>query len=203
MPLSRLLIATGNPGKFKELAALLADVPFQLVSLTDLRIESDPEEAGATFEENATIKAVAAMERSGLTSLADDSGLEVEALGGEPGVRSARYAGDDATDSERVAYLLSKLENIDVDLLARFRCVIAVASTGGDVDFFTGEVAGTIVKTPRGSNGFGYDPIFLVQGKDRTMAELTNDEKNDISHRASAARKAAAALSRVARSDNT
>ena len=195
----KLLIATRNPGKFQELTALLADCPFTAVSLTEAGIDLDVAETGSTFEENASLKAATYARMSGLIALADDSGLEVDALGGEPGVLSSRYAGDGATDAQRIAYLLKKLDNIPgEELSARFRCVIAVASPGKRVDLYAGECYGMIVRKPRGANGFGYDPIFLLPDLGKTMAELEPDEKNRISHRATAARKAAAALKQAA-----
>ena len=194
----RLLIATANAGKLRELSSLLRDVPFDLVSLRDLGISEDVEETGATYEANALIKATAYCRMSGLPSLADDSGLEVEALGWEPGVRSARYAGPGKSDSDRIAYLLRKLDNKREAGLARFRCAIAVAWPDGAVESHDGEVRGEITKMPRGENGFGYDPIFVVEGFDRTMAELTTEEKERVSHRARAAHKATASLKAAA-----
>lgn len=192
---ARLLVATRNQGKLRELAALLADVPFTLVSLDDVGIDADVEETGATLEENATLKAEAYARLSGLPSLADDSGLEVEALGGEPGPRSSRYAGEGATDAQRIAFLLKKLDNIPEDAWrARFRCVIAVAWPSEQVELHTGTCEGRIVRSPRGSSGFGYDPVFFLPGHGKTMAELTPEEKNRVSHRSVAARKTAAAL---------
>ncbi|MDP6402629.1 MAG: RdgB/HAM1 family non-canonical purine NTP pyrophosphatase [SAR202 cluster bacterium] len=191
----RLLVATRNRGKLRELAALLADVPFTLVSLDDVGIDTDVEETGSTLEENATLKAVTYARLSGLPSLADDSGLEVEALGGEPGPLSSRYAGEDANDAQRIAFLHKKLDNIPEDTWrARFRCVIAVAWLSEPVVLHTGTCEGRIVSSPRGSSGFGYDPVFFLPGLGKTMAELTPEEKNRISHRSVAARKAAEAL---------
>ena len=203
----RLLIGTGNPGKLKELSALLADVPFELISLVDAGIDHDVEETGATFEENAMLKAETYCRLSGLPVLADDSGLEVEALGGEPGVRSSRYAGDDADDARRIAFLLDKLSVTPPDRRhARFRCVIAIAWPRHQprseetqlVELHQGECSGRIIDSPRGSFGFGYDPIFLLPEYSKTMAELTAQEKNDVSHRSIAARKAAESLRRKA-----
>ena len=131
----------------------------------------------------------------GLPTLADDSGLEVDALGGEPGVRSARYAGDDATDADRVAFLLGRLQNEGMGpWRARFRCVIAIAWRHDDVETHAGVCEGMIIDSPRGSNGFGYDPVFLIPELDRTMAELSRAEKDRVSHRGMAVRKAGAAL---------
>ena len=191
----RLLVATRNQGKLKELKKLLAGCPFTLVSLTDVGIGDEIPETGATFEENAILKATACARASGLVSLADDSGLEVDALGGEPGVMSSRYAGARANDEQRTAFLLEKLNNIPESRWdARFRCVIAVAWPGGPVDVYSGDCNGRIVRTPRGSGGFGYDPVFLLPELGKTMAELTPCAKNRMSHRAVATRKVVAVL---------
>ena len=190
----RLLIATHNPGKLIELTRLLGDVPFDLVSLADAGIHHQVDETGETFEQNAALKAEAYVRLSGLPTLADDSGLEVDALDGEPGVRSSRYAGDNATDADRIAFLLRKLDNIRAsDRTAHFRCVIAVAWPGGPLELHSGACEGRITEAPRGSNGFGYDPVFFIPAMGRTMAELSPEEKNRVSHRSEAARKAAAA----------
>jgi XTP/dITP diphosphohydrolase len=191
----KLLIATRNTGKLRELVNLLGDVPFELVSLNDVGIDDEVEETGETFEENAALKAETYARLSGLPTLADDSGLEVDALGGEPGVRSARYAGENASDSDRIAFLLGKLENVPQEQWsARFRCVIALSWPGKPTEFHPGACEGMIVPESRGSNGFGYDPVFLFPQMNRTMAELTTDEKNKISHRSVAAQNAAKAL---------
>ena len=192
----KLLLATGNPGKARELAHLLADVPYDLVTLADLGIPDDVEEDGDDFEANALIKARAYARRSGLTALADDSGLEVDALAGQPGVRSKRYLGEDATDTERNAYLVSQLRHLPrEERTARFRCVIAIAAPDGRAVTREGICRGIIEDEPKGSGGFGYDPVFWVPDFGRTMAELTLEEKNRVSHRARAAREAAAVLS--------
>jgi XTP/dITP diphosphohydrolase len=188
---NRLLIATANRGKVAEYVELLAGIDCTLLSLADVGISGDIEESGTTYEENARIKAVECAVRSGIVTLADDSGLEVDALDGEPGVFSARYAGDDATDAERVAYLLGKLEGVpESERGARFVCVIAIAFPDGDVRYCYGECAGRIVTEPRGGRGFGYDPAFFVPELGRTMAELPPEVKNRISHRGRAAAKA-------------
>ena len=190
-----LLIATNNLGKLRELTGLLAESPYTPISLADIGIDEDVAETGSTFEENATLKATSYARMSGILTLADDSGLEVEALGGQPGVLSARYAGDGATDSQRIAYLLDKLDNIsEADRAARFCCVLALATPGEAVQLYSGECRGRILESPRGENGFGYDPVFLLEGLGKTMAELTQDEKNGVSHRSRAAGKAAEAL---------
>ena len=194
---SRLLIGTRNPGKVRELSSALAGCRLDIVSPADVGIMDDIPETGATLEENALLKAAAYSEISGLLTLADDSGLEVDALGGEPGVMSSRYAGEGKSDSERIAFLLGKLNNIGGDgWPARFRCVIAVKAPGGRADLYTGVCPGRIVRTARGSNGFGYDPVFLLPELGRTMAELTQEEKDRVSHRGKAACKASEALRR-------
>ena len=191
----RLLIATTNVGKLKELAALLADVPFTLVSLADIGVAAEVAETGSTLEENAVLKANEYARLSGLPTLADDSGLEVDALGGEPGPLSSRYAGESATDPERIAFLHHKLHNTgEGEWNARFRCVIAVVWPSEPAELFTGECRGRIVSESRGDHGFGYDPVFLLPELGKTMAELSPEEKNKLSHRAMAVRKAAAAL---------
>ena len=178
---------------------MLGDVPFNLVTLTQVGVDEEVEETGKTLEENATIKVAAYGRLSGLPTLADDSGLEVEALGGQPGPLSSRYAGEGATDSQRIAILHEKLENIPEEAWnARFRCVIAVAWPAQQAELYTGECYGKIIRQPRGSSGFGYDPVFLLPGLGKTMAELSPEEKNQVSHRSVAARSAAAALKRRA-----
>ena len=195
----RLLVATRNPGKFRELGTLLAECPFTLVSLGAAGVDEEVAETGSTLEENAELKAATYARRSGMVTLADDSGLEVEALGGEPGPLSSRYAGEGSTDAQRIAFLLQKLNNMsEQEWKARFRCVIAVAWPSKPVELYTGECYGRIIRSPRGTNGFGYDPIFLVDGLGRTMAELSPEEKDLVSHRGMAAREAVAALKRAA-----
>ena len=198
-PTRKLLIATTNMGKLMELAPLLHGVPFTLVSLKEVGVDEDVQETGSTLEENAALKATTYARLSGLPTLADDSGLEVEALGGEPGHLSSRYAGEGATDAQRIAFLHHKLQNIPEEAWkARFRCVIAIARPSRRPELYNGECYGKIVREARGSSGFGYDPIFLLPELGKTMAELSLDEKNLVSHRSIAARKAAAALSRNA-----
>ena len=190
-PPSKLLLATNNPGKIQELAALLRGAPFVVTTPQAEGIALDVEETGATFEDNAALKARAFAQASSLCALADDSGLEVDALGGEPGVISARYAGPDATDEDRVRYLLSKLEDIEWDKRrARFRSVVALADPEGGVRLFEGVCEGVIAFEPHGAKGFGYDPIFYIPTLGRHMAELDMDEKNSVSHRGMAARMA-------------
>jgi len=186
-----LLLATANKGKIREYRSLLSGIPYRLITPADLGITVEVAETGASFEENATLKATAFAGASGRLTLADDSGLEVDALGGEPGPRSHRYAGEHASDPERIAYLLARLESApESDRTARFRCVIAMAAPAGPVMLFSGECQGVIISTPRGEHGVGYDPIFYLPELGKTMAELTLEEKNRVSHRARAAEKA-------------
>jgi XTP/dITP diphosphohydrolase len=191
----KLLIATHNRGKLREYAALLAGLPLTLLSPDELKLDLTVVESGDTYVDNAALKAVAYAQASGLLALADDSGLEVEALEGAPGVRSARYAlGDDA---DRVQALLRALDEVGAPPEARaacFRCVIVLAAPDGRSWSAEGECAGQIVDTPRGSGGFGYDPVFYLSKYGCTMAELPAEEKNRISHRARAAQAMRAVL---------
>ncbi len=184
----KLLLATNNQGKVREFRYLLRQTALDIVSLKEAGLSTVLEETGATFKENAHIKATLAARDSGFLTLADDSGLEVDALNGEPGIRSARYAGPDASDAERVQYLLGKLKGVPAEKrTARFVCVIAIATPAGEVAYSEGECRGLIAFEPRGDHGFGYDPVFLFPELGRTMAELPEDLKNRISHRARAA----------------
>jgi len=176
----RLVIATGNAGKLREYRELLADTGFELVAF-----DSEVEEVGATYAENARLKAETACGRSGLPSLGDDSGVEVEALGGFPGIRSARLG---PTQQERTAELLRRLEGKPQPWHARFVCVVALAAPGQATQFFEGECRGEIVPEWRGEAGFGYDPIFLVPGTGKTFGEMEPEEKRLYSHRARAVR---------------
>ena len=192
-----LLIATTNQNKLREYAAIFAGLPLELRSLRDVGIADDVEETGATFAENAVLKAEFYAAHSGLSALADDSGLEVHALGGEPGVFSARYAGPNATDADRVALLLKKLEGVPFHArLARFVCAIALARPGGAAEQVEGVLPGVIELAPRGNNGFGYDPVFYLLDENATLAELPPERKNQVSHRALAAREARKVLER-------
>lgn len=192
----KLLIATGNPGKVRELAELLRDVPFEIVSLEDLDLPSEVEEPADSFEGNAVIKAEAYARMSGLLTLADDSGLEIDALNGAPGVHSRRFAGEDATDEERVQIVLQKLDGVPWEQrTARYRCVLAVAKPdGGDTVTCEGICSGIINLKVRGSGGFGYDPVFYLPEYEKTVAEMSLEEKNQVSHRARAAQKAVVML---------
>ena len=181
-----IVAATGNQHKLAEYAQLLEGQNIELKSLNDYPGYTEPEENGTTFKENASIKALAACKYCDVPAFADDSGLEVEALDNRPGIHSSRYA---ATDAERIAKLLKELEGKE-NRRARFVCVIAIAAHGEVIETFEGEVKGTILSAPRGENGFGYDPIFQPDGFDKSFAELTQEEKNRISHRANAYAKA-------------
>ena len=194
----RLLVATTNRGKVAEYRDLLAGLDLDLVTLDEAGISQEADESFHTFEENARSKAVFYAGLGGLLTLADDSGLEVDALGGEPGVRSSRYAGDNATDSDRVNFLLGKLREVPPEKRqARFKCVIAVAAPNGHLEIVNGECEGTIALEPRGENGFGYDPIFYLPQYGKTIAEVSSELKNEISHRGRAARKAREVLARL------
>lgn len=189
-----LLIGSGNEGKQREWRALLAGLDVVLVVPQDLDpAPAEPEEEGATFAENAAHKARAYAAATGIRTIADDSGLEVDALHGAPGLRSRRFFGDDATPAERNTRLLALLEDVDARG-ARFVCVAALADPDGRVELFDGEVRGEIALAPRGEHGFGYDPVFVISGDGRTMAELSAAEKHDISHRGLAAAKVRARL---------
>jgi len=185
----RLVVATGNPHKVGELRALCAGLPVEIVPIGVIAPDWHIEETGATFEQNATLKARAAASRSGEWALGDDSGLEVDALGGAPGVKSARFAGgtghDDAANNRK---LLALLASVAAERrAARFRCVLALASPAGTLRTAAGVCEGWIALAPRGSGGFGYDPLFEVaEPGGRTMAELSPGEKNRVSHRARA-----------------
>ena len=185
---SELLIATHNAGKFREFVALLASLPLRLRGLGEFPEVPSVDETGATFAENAALKARAYARQTGLCALADDSGLEVDALGGAPGVYSARYAGPEASDAQRMARLLDELaQTNDRERRARFVCVIALAAPQIEgVNLFTGQCEGRIAHAPRGTGGFGYDPIFIPEGYAQTFAELPPEIKGSISHRARA-----------------
>jgi len=192
----KLLLATNNQAKVREYARLLKGIPYRIVSLKDIDISEQVEETGASFEENAVLKAERYAQLSGLITMADDSGLEVDALNGEPGVRSARYAGEDASDAERIDFLLNKLAGIPWDKRnAQFRCVIAIARPDGKVQTCQGQCRGVLTFAPLGDKGFGYDPIFYLPELHRTMAELPMSRKNAVSHRGKAADEARKILS--------
>ncbi|MCH7580927.1 MAG: RdgB/HAM1 family non-canonical purine NTP pyrophosphatase, partial [Chloroflexi bacterium] len=185
-----------------EFRYLLDGCGWQLVTPADVGVQLDVDETGQTYLENATLKALAFARTSGLTSLADDSGLEVDALDGRPGILSARYAGADLTDGERVAALLDELAGVSKNArTARFRCVIAIATAKGEVQSVEGTVEGRIAIEPRGENGFGYDPIFELPERGLTVAELPASEKHAVSHRGVAAREARKLLENMLHDD--
>jgi XTP/dITP diphosphohydrolase len=195
----KLLLATTNKGKIDEYRYLFRGLPFILVSPVEEGIDIDVDEKYSTFEENARHKAVEYALHSGMLTVADDSGLEVDALNGEPGVMSARYAGEGATDDDRVKYLLNKLEGVPWEKrTAHFTCVIGIADRKGIAETCTGHCHGIIAMEPAGLNGFGYDPLFYLPEFEKTLAELTSEIKNNVSHRADAARKARPFLNRLA-----
>jgi XTP/dITP diphosphohydrolase len=184
--MSKLLLGTCNLGKQAELRALLESPHWQLVIPQDLGLEIEVKETGATYAENARLKAVAFATHSGIWSLSDDSGLEVDVLNGAPGLRSARLAGKGSSDSDRRRLLLEMLKAHDRPWEGRFRATVALAGPGGELDLAEGQCEGEIIPDERGSGGFGYDPIFLVLGTEKTMAELEMEKKNRLSHRAMA-----------------
>jgi len=180
----KLLIATNNKGKLKEIRAILKDLDVELLSPADINLELEVEEDGQTYAENATKKALAFFQASGLVSLADDSGLEVDALNGAPGLHSARYVPlPGATDADRRATLLLNLSKKPRPWVARFRATVAIAGPGRGVKLAEGTCPGQIIPEERGTGGFGYDPIFLLESLGKTMAELEMNEKNRLSHR--------------------
>jgi len=195
---NKLLLATNNQAKVREYRSLLQNLPYELVTLAEQGITTVVSEVGESLEENARLKATVLVAQSQLVALADDSGLEVDALGGEPGRLSARYAGEGASDRDRGSYLLSRLKGVPWEKRsARFRCVIAIATPEGEVKLCSGECQGFITLEPRGEQGFGYDPVFYHPEMGKTMAELPLEIKNQVSHRGQAARKAYHLLERL------
>ena len=191
-----LLVATRNPGKAREYEDLLAGLPLRITTLAAERVAVEVEETGSTFAENAILKATSYAFMTGLLTWADDSGLEVDALGGAPGVLSARYAGPGASDAARYRKLLDVLAGVPWDRrTARFRCTVALATPEGATRTASGECQGIIAFGPAGCNGFGYDPVFYLPDRGLTMAQLPPEVKNQISHRARAAHAAVAILS--------
>ncbi len=187
----KLLLATTNLHKLEEYRAIFADVPFQLLSLRDIQLDMDVEETGTTFAENAELKALAYARASDLIALADDSGLEIDALGGAPGIYSARFAGRETPYAERFRLILARLKGLPPrQRTARFRCAITIAEPSGLYRTVEGVEEGIIAESPRGEHGFGYDPIFFVPELGKTNAELSPEQKNRISHRGQAAAKA-------------
>jgi XTP/dITP diphosphohydrolase len=196
----KLLLATRNAGKAREFSLLLEGSPFDLTTLDAEGITGEIEESGRTFQENASLKAAGYALDERYLVMADDSGLEVDALGGAPGPLSARFGGEGASDADKVNLLLSRLRGVPPEARsARFRCVIAIASGRKVVGLCEGVCEGVISLEARGSAGFGYDPVFYLPDLKKTMAELTLEEKNRVSHRAGAAREAVRVLSRLRR----
>jgi len=194
----RVVLASSNAGKLRELVPLLAPLGLDLVAQNSLGIDTPPE-TGATFADNALLKARYAASVAGLPALADDSGIEVDALGGRPGVYSARYAGEHASDQDNLRKMLEELRGVpEAKRTARYRCVIAFVREAQDVDPLIADGAweGRIALAPAGSGGFGYDPIFVPEGFERTAAQLAAEEKNSISHRGRALRELIALLTR-------
>lgn len=188
---TQLLVATRNPGKLREYRQMLDGLSLEILSPDDALLDLEVEETGSTFAENALLKAQGYSQASGMLTLADDSGLEVDALDGEPGVRSSRYAGPDATDSQRNRLLLDRMADVaPADRTARFRCAIAIVSPDGRSWVVEGSLEGLIARHPAGEGGFGYDPVFFLPQIGRTAAQLSPQEKNRISHRGQALRKA-------------
>ncbi len=192
----KIVVATRNRGKLLEILPLLADLNLELCTIDDVAPHAELREDGVTFEDNALAKARQAARATGLPAIADDSGLEVDALGGAPGVRSARYAGSPSHDGRNNAKLIAALSAIPgASRAGRFRCVAAFVDPARDIEIVrSGSCAGEILGGPRGEGGFGYDPLFLVPALGRTMAELSLAEKNQLSHRAAAFRALAEAL---------
>lgn len=184
--IDEIVLATANKGKIREFSGLLEGVFGKIISLNDLETPPDVVEDGETFKENALKKARAIAAYSGLPALADDSGLVVDSLGGKPGIYSARYAGEGATDRDNIAKLLTELSGIE-DRNARFVCVLALVSPDGEEITAEGTCEGVILTEPRGEGGFGYDPVFYLPELGKTMAELPPEQKNRLSHRARAA----------------
>jgi XTP/dITP diphosphohydrolase len=183
-----LLLATTNPHKIEEFRAILADLPFQLLSLSDISLDMDVEETGTTFRQNAELKALSYAQASGMLSLADDSGIEIDALDGAPGVYSARFLGANVSYEERFRFILERLHQLPIaQRTARFHCVISIAEPSGYCRSVDGVIEGIIADAPRGERGFGYDPLFLVPELGKTTAEMPPEEKHRISHRGRAA----------------
>ncbi|SIT83506.1 XTP/dITP diphosphatase [Edaphobacillus lindanitolerans] len=184
-----VIIATKNRGKAKDFETLLAPYGVRVLTLHDVAEDLDVEETGTTFRENARLKAETVAERLGKIVIADDSGLAVDALDGRPGVYSARFSGEGATDERNIEKLLGELKKVpDEERTARFICVLAVAGPGLETRFFEGACEGRIMRAPAGDNGFGYDPVFYVPNEERTMAQLSPEEKAAVSHRGAAIR---------------
>ena len=189
----KFVLATANPGKIHEMQEVLPELGIEVVSRKELGIDLDIEETGSTFIDNALLKAKAICEASGLPAIADDSGLVVDALGGAPGLYSSSYGGERLDDAGRCDYLLKNMENME-QRSAKFVCTIVCVYPDGKTISAQGECTGELALSPRGNNGFGYDPIFIPDGKDKTLAELLPEDKNMISHRGKALREFARQL---------
>jgi XTP/dITP diphosphohydrolase len=188
----QLVLASNNPHKIAEIRAILSGVPFEILAGSDFPSFPDPDETGATLEENAQLKAIAVQQATGLWALADDSGLEVAALDGAPGVLSARFAGPQCSFDDNNRKLLSLMRDIpEQERGAKFRAVAALACSDTDVVLFMGEISGVILREPRGEGGFGYDPVFWVPELGCTFAEAKSEAKNRLSHRGRAFRQVA------------
>lgn len=198
IPTPKVLLATTNSGKVKEFQGLLAGLDAEFLTPKDLNLVLHVNETGNTYAENAALKAIAYAKLAQIPVLADDSGLEVDGLGGAPGIRSARYAPNPgATDADRRRYLLEQLLPFPRPWTARFQCVIAIVTPKEAPSFSAGICEGEIIPEERGQGGFGYDPIFLIKGLGLTMAELSSEEKNRVSHRAGAVAAARPILARI------
>lgn len=183
----KVVMATNNPKKKKELSAILSSLSFEVLSLSDIDLNVDPEETGDTFEENAMIKAKTVCDLCNIITVADDSGLEVDALSGAPGVHTSRFAGDNATDAQNIDKLLSLMEN-EQNRKARFVSSIACVFPDGRHFCVRGTCSGEITKEPTGEGGFGYDPVFFIKNYNKTFAQLPSEIKNNISHRGNSLR---------------
>ena len=185
--MQKYALATANPGKIREMREVLSEFDIEILTREELGIDIEVEETGSTFMENALLKAGAICSASGLPAIADDSGLMVDALGGDPGVYSSSYGGDLLADSERYVFLLEKMKNME-QRGAKFVCTIVCKFPDGSILSAEAECRGEILTAPRGAGGFGYDPVFLVKSLGKTLAELTGEEKNKVSHRGQALR---------------
>ena len=185
----KLIFATGNEGKMKEIREILGDLDYEILSMKEAGVDVDIVEDGTTFEENAIIKAKTVMEATGSIVLADDSGLEIDYLNKEPGVYSARYMGENTSYRIKNQIILDRLHGVpDIVRRARFVCVIAAAFPDGTIETRRATIEGRIAQEPAGENGFGYDPIFYLPDRGKTTAQLSAEEKNEISHRGKALR---------------
>jgi len=185
--MQKLLLASNNSGKLLEIKSLLKDLPIVLVTPSEMGIALQVSEDGFTYQENAEKKSIQYARKSGLVSLADDTGLEVDALGGKPGIHSARITTEiEATDSDRRNYLLELLKGYPPPWTGQFKCTVAIATPSEKTYFFEGTCNGEIIPQEKGRHGFGYDPIFFLPELNKTMAQLSLSEKNEISHRAAA-----------------